>query len=477
MKKSPLKVFFIILVLSFFSLRCTTNPVSGQKEIILLSEKDEIKLAKEWYPNILWSAEGAGGEFKDDKLKAYLRDLVLQIHRVSHRPHLPIEFVIQNSSLPNAWAIPGYVAITRGLLCALESEAEFVYVMGHEIGHISARHSASQMSKSILADSLLKVGSYALSGKSYADWAMELGSIGANLLLLKYSREDELEADRLGVEYMVRLGYDPKNAIYAHLNVQRASDEYLRRVGKDSEEGSFFSELLSTHPRTKIRIEELKTITEKVKPVNLRGDGTQRKIFQEAISNLKRTHRIYITYYDPAVSALRKGNIKEAERLIDRALEEKNDEAPYLTLKGILEQKRGRHLSAEGYFRRAQKIDPSYVPALRGLGIVCYEKKDLRNAMAFLKDALSLFPNDVPSHYYLGMAYFDSHNYHYAINHLEFALQALPEHPTIYGTLGICYEKTGKIHKAYEYYLKQVKVAPDNEMGRYAKDRLRSIQR
>ncbi|MCX7857269.1 MAG: M48 family metalloprotease [Deltaproteobacteria bacterium] len=454
---------------------CVTNPVSGQKQLMLLSEKDELTLGKEWYPNILWSAEGGGGEYKDEKLKTYLKGLILEINKVSHRPHLPIDFVIQNTSLPNAWAIPGHVAITRGLLQALESEAEFVYIMGHEIGHISARHSASQISKSIIADFLLTGASYSLSGKAYGDLALTLGSIGTNLVLLKYSRNDELEADRLGVEYMTKLGYDPKNALKAHLSLKKASEEYLKKVGRDSDEGNFFSELLSTHPRTSVRMEELSKIVEMSKLPYLRGDGTQKKKFQEEISDLKRTHNLYITYYDPAVAALRKNRIREADALIEKAINEKRDEPAFYALKGFIELRKLRSNVAEEYFKKAIELDPDYQPAYRGLGIVYFEKNEIERALPFFKKALSIFPNDVSSHFFLGMSNFRLKIYEKAIPHLEVATKAFMDHPSIYGTLGICYEKQGNLRKAYEAYSKQLQVAPDNEMGRYAKNRLSSM--
>ena len=129
---------------------CATNPVTGQKELMFVSESQEIEIGREFYPSALWGDIGGGGEFRDEGLKTYLKDIVLNIHAVSHRPNLPVDFAIQNSSIPNAWAIPGHVVMTRGLLAGLNSEAEFVFVMGHEMGHVAARHSASQMTYGML---------------------------------------------------------------------------------------------------------------------------------------------------------------------------------------------------------------------------------------------------------------------------------------------------------------------------------------
>ena len=140
---------FLILFIAVFT-GCAINPVTGQKELMLVSEGQEIEMGREFYPSALWGDIGGGGEFKDTHAKAYLKEIVTKIHSVSHRPYLPSQFAIQNSSVPNAWAIPGYVVMTRGLLAGLENEAEFAYIMGHEMGHVSARHSAQQMSYGML---------------------------------------------------------------------------------------------------------------------------------------------------------------------------------------------------------------------------------------------------------------------------------------------------------------------------------------
>ena len=148
----------------------------------------------------------------------------MRIHSVSHRPSLPVDFAVQNSSVPNAWAIPGHVVITRGLLAGLDNEAEFAFVLGHEMGHVAARHSAQHMTYSVLQQIGLGAAGLALSGTEYADLALGVGAVGSSLLLLKYSRDDELEADRLGIEYLARLGYDPDNAVSAHRNLEKISE-------------------------------------------------------------------------------------------------------------------------------------------------------------------------------------------------------------------------------------------------------------
>lgn len=239
--RSVCRVLLIVLLCGVAA-SCATNPVTGKEELMLVSEDEEIKIGKSVYRDALWSAEGGGGEYLDPQLKRYLEGVVMRLHRVSHRPNLPLSFTVQNSSVPNAWAIPGHVVMTRGLLAGLENEGEFAYVMGHEIGHVSARHSARQMSKNMMLSLALGLAAISIGDADTREAVVGLGALGGQLLLLKYSRDDELEADRLGVEYMSRLGYNPNNALGAHRSLEKVYKEYARSVGQEPTERGFFEE-------------------------------------------------------------------------------------------------------------------------------------------------------------------------------------------------------------------------------------------
>jgi predicted Zn-dependent protease len=472
--KGLLAMAILVVLLSLPN--CATNPVTGQTQLMLLSEQDEIAMGKEVYPNAMWGAEGGGGEYKDEKLKAYLKERVLAIHKVSQRPNLPVDFAIQNSSVPNAWAIPGHVVITRGLVEGLSSEAEFVYVMGHEMGHVSARHSASQMSQSMLHQMVLAGGSVALAGSAYSDAAMALGSLGSGLLLLKYSRNDELQADGLGVEYMAKLGYDPKNSIAAHRSLERVSQEYMKSVGQGSQEGSFFSDLLSSHPRSSVRIEELQAMTGKTRLPMLRGDGTGRSTYQNMTAGLRKTDKVYKDYYDKAVTEYKKGNLSQASSLIARAIAADGDEAPFHALNGFIMAEKKDFGAAERSFTTAQRYDSRYQPAYRGMGALRYRQNNFSDAASYLQRGISLYPQDVSSHYFLGMSYYRTGTFASGIKHLKLVSEAQPKHPTIHGVLGTCYERVGDAQSAYNEYNMQLKVNPSNEMGKQAASRVEAMR-
>jgi predicted Zn-dependent protease len=181
---------------------CAVNPVSGQRELMLVSERQEIQLGGQTDGDVVRQF----GIYDDKRLNAYVNGLGQRIGKVSHRPNLAYHFKVLDVSVVNAFAVPGgYVYFTRGILASLNSEAELAGVMGHEIGHITARHSAQQISRAQLAQMGMAIGSIvspefrALSG---------LAGMGVQMLFLKFSRDNERQADDLGVEYASKVGYD-----------------------------------------------------------------------------------------------------------------------------------------------------------------------------------------------------------------------------------------------------------------------------
>ena len=181
---------------------CAVNPVTGRKQLMLMSEAQEIALGKQYDPQVI----ATFGEYPDHKLLNFISDKGTQMGKISHRPNLQYHFRILDSPVINAFAVPGgYIYLTRGILAQFNNEAELMGVLGHEMGHITARHTVSQQSKQQLGQ-LLLIGGMIASEKfrDFAGYAMS----GMQLLFLKFSRDNEREADRLGVEYSSRINYD-----------------------------------------------------------------------------------------------------------------------------------------------------------------------------------------------------------------------------------------------------------------------------
>ncbi len=194
----------ILLSMAVWAIACAVNPVSGKREFMLLSESQEIQLGNQSDPSIV----GMYGLYQDAKLQQFIETKGKAMAKISHRPNLNYQFRLLDSPVINAFAVPGgYVYFTRGIMAHLNNEAEFAGVLGHEIGHITARHSAKQYSKSQLASVGLGLG--AIFSENVARFA-GLAQTGIGLLFLKYGRDAERESDRLGVEYSTRIGYDAR---------------------------------------------------------------------------------------------------------------------------------------------------------------------------------------------------------------------------------------------------------------------------
>jgi predicted Zn-dependent protease len=199
-----------VLLLSTLSLSlagCSVNPATGKQQLNLYSEAEEIEMGKQADEEIVASV----GLYEDPELQDYVADLGMQIASSSERPHLPWSFKIVDDPAVNAFALPGgYVYITRGLLTHLESEAELVAVLGHEVGHVTARHGVNQASKQALAMAGVGIGLAIFVDPDVEDLAGIAAGLGMSLLFLKYGRDDERQADDLGLRYVVRTGHDPR---------------------------------------------------------------------------------------------------------------------------------------------------------------------------------------------------------------------------------------------------------------------------
>lgn len=235
MRKPPFNLFFEFALLLFLALQlqsCATNPVTGKSQLMLLSKDQEIALGQQSDPEIV----AAFGRYDDETIQKFINEKGQQMAQVSHQPDLKYEFKVLDSPVVNAFALPGgFVYFTRGILAHFNNEAEFAGVLGHEIGHITARHSAQQYSRQILAQAGLIAG--VILSEDFRQYA-GLAQQGIGLLFLKFSRDNESESDRLGVEYSTKIGYDAR----------QMADFFntLKRLG-DQGEGSIPT-FLSTHP-------------------------------------------------------------------------------------------------------------------------------------------------------------------------------------------------------------------------------------
>ena len=225
---------------------CSKNPVTGKNEIIFMSPEKEKALGAESHPSVVASM----GLYDDKNLTAFINEKGKAMGKVSHRPDVDYQFFIVDSPVVNAFAVPGgYVYFTRGIMAHFNNEAEFAGVLGHEIGHIAARHSASQQTKQVFTQGVLLAGS--VLSPTFRSLS-EQASQGLGLLLLKYSRDHESQSDELGVDYSSKIGYD------AH----QMADFFgtLKRISEKA--GQTIPTFQSTHPdpgNRQVKVEQLAT--------------------------------------------------------------------------------------------------------------------------------------------------------------------------------------------------------------------------
>lgn len=216
---APGRAPLAILAACALAAACAVNPATGKRQLVLVSESQEIAMGRENDRAI--SAQM--GIYDDPSLQDYVSALGRRLAAKSERPELEWTFRVVDDPVVNAFALPGgYIYVSRGILAHLQSEAELATVVGHEIGHVTARHSVSQLSKAQLAQLGLGLGSV-LAPEEAARFG-GLAQTGLGLLFLKYGRDDERQADELGLRYMMRAGYDPRSAVGVFDTLARVSD-------------------------------------------------------------------------------------------------------------------------------------------------------------------------------------------------------------------------------------------------------------
>jgi len=247
---------------------CATNPVTGNRELSLMSEAEEIAYGQQADVEIRREM----GVYDDPKVQRYVSDIGHRLAQLSHRPNLPWTFTVVDHPAINAFALPGgYIYITRGILPYLDNEAELAGVLGHEIAHVTARHAAQQLTRSGLGGIGLTVLSiFVPATRPFGD----VTSAALGVAFLKYGRDDERESDRLGMEYAARGGWDPAG-VPAFLGT-------LARIDEMSARG--IPNWLSTHPEPAERVVEAQPLVKKL--ADPAATETRRDRYLELIDGL-----------------------------------------------------------------------------------------------------------------------------------------------------------------------------------------------
>ena len=283
-----MKKLSCLLILLIFN-GCSVNPVTGQQDFVMMSENQEISLGKKYHAQVLQQTPA----YNDQELQNYVQRIGDSLSIKSHRTNLFYRFTVLDSPDINAFALPGgYIYINRGLMAYLSSEEELAAVLGHEIGHVTARHSVRQYSQSQLM-SIFSAAVQINSGRTAGD----IVGVASGALLAGYGREMELEADELGAEYLYQEGYSTEGMMKV-LSVLKDQEIYSKELAKQrGQEPINYHGIFASHPSNDKRLKE---ILEEVNIKNKKGAAKTKADYFEKINGM--------VYGDSEESGVRKGN-------------------------------------------------------------------------------------------------------------------------------------------------------------------------
>lgn len=366
---------------------CAVNPVTGKQELMFSSQEQDIATGAQHYQP---SQQSQGGQYVvDTSLTTYVNQVGKKLAAVSDNPGLPYEFVVLNNDVPNAWALPGgKMAINRGLLVELKDEAQLAAVLGHEIVHAAARHSASQQSKSVLVNAgVMLAGVAAMSSDSeYGALAVGAMGVGANAWMSKYSRDHELEADHYGIRYMIKAGYDPMGAVELQETFVRLSE------GRQS---NWLEGLFASHPPSRERVAANRRLAEQ------QPGGTRNKAaFDKAMAQLRKDQNAYKDYV-AAQKAAGEKNYSHALSLLDNATRQQPKENLFWELKGQILGTQKKNKEALTAFDRAVQANPQFFRPYVYRGLVQRQMGNTDQAERDFVASQRLLPTQLAS-YHLG---------------------------------------------------------------------------
>ena len=327
---------------------CATNPVTGRSQFMIMDEKQEIQVDRQYAPMQFSSDYGT---VQDQALQNYVTATGKRLTVNTHRSRMPYNFHCVNANYVNAYAFPGgSIACTRGILLELDNEAELAALLGHELGHVNARHTAEIMSKSQLANMAvggLAVLTSATMGSGAGSLAGQLGQLGSGALLASYSRDNEREADGLGMEYLARSGYGPQGMV--------GLMDMLNNM--NNHKSSATALLFSTHPMSAERYQtSVRQATNDYRQYS--GQPLYRERYMDNTANLRR-RKGAIKKMQDGESAMGKEKFSQAEGLFKQALNQAPDDYVGLLLMAKCQLMQKKDVEANRYVELAKQAYPA----------------------------------------------------------------------------------------------------------------------
>jgi predicted Zn-dependent protease len=410
-----------------FAAGCASNPVTGKSQLMLVSEAEEIQMDRIYSPQQLSSDFGM---VQDKALEQYIQSVGKQMTPLTHRPQMPYRFFPVNATYVNAYAFPGgTIACTRGILLNLGNEAELAALIGHELGHVNARHTAEIMSKSKLTSAIVGgvamiAGSY---DKNYSGIAAQIGMLGSGALLASYSRDNERQADDLGMAYMVKAGYSPDGMVGLMNMLKSMSNHKVSSADL----------LFATHPMSSERYQTaVKTADEKYKAA--------------------KSKPLYRERYMDNTAGLRK--VKNAIFLMQQGDE-------------LMAQK--KYPDAESRFTRALGVAPNDYAGLVKLSQCQLMMKKVENADRSIQLAKNAYPQEAQAYFLSGFIKLNRKAYAPAFEDFSTYDKKLPGNPYVIFYKGYSLEGQDRKSQAAQHYNNFLQVVREGQQAQHAYNRLK----
>jgi beta-barrel assembly-enhancing protease len=405
---------------------CAASPVTGRTQLMLVSEEEEIQIDRQNAP-FQFSADY--GPIQDSVLNDYVRQVGQSLAARTHRGHMPYSFRVVNATYVNAYAFPGgSIACTRGILLSLENEAELAALLGHELGHVNARHTARQMSKGKLTNTI--VGGFSVAAGTVAgglgQLAGTLGSIGAGALLASYSRENEREADALGMEYMVKAGYGPKGMV--------GLMDMLQSLSK-SKPGAI-ELMFATHPMSDERYQTA-VETSQTKFASAQNLSLSRERYMDQTARLRAMKN--------TIDELQKGEQEMAAKKLG---------------------------DAEVHFQNALKQTPNDYTGLVLMATCQIVQKKPAEGLRFSEAAKSVYPQEAQAYNLSGFAKLQTRDFAGAYQDFSAYEKVLPGNPTTVFFKGFSLEGAGNKEAAAKEYHRYLQAVKEGKFAQYAYSRM-----
>jgi predicted Zn-dependent protease len=409
-----------------FAVGCAIDPVTGKQTLMLVSEEQEITIDKQNSPHQFSADDGV---VQDKALNDYVNQVGQQMAAKTHRPQMPYSFRVVNATYVNAYAFPGgSIACTRGIMLSLDNEAELAGLLGHELGHVNARHTAEQMSKGTLTQVVMG-GLSAVAGTKgavYGQMASQLGMIGAGALLAAYSRDNEREADSLGMEYMVRSGYNPQGMV--------GLMDVLRGMSKT--EPSAIELMFATHPMSEERYQTAKQAadTEHRSAQNL-------PLYKERYMD----HTAKLRSQKEAVEELQKGQAEMMKKQID---------------------------NAQAHFKQGLKLAPNDYTALVMMSTSLIVQEKYAEGIKYAEQAQQVYPQEAKAHHLSGFAKLKTKDFDGAYQEFTTYDEILPGNPNMAFYQGYALEGMERREGAAKEYYRYLQSVTTGDKAKYAYQRL-----